>query len=385
MKFLHLIWKNIWRKKTRTLFTILAIAVACVLFGVLAAVKTAFSMGVDVTGADRLVLLHKVSIMQLLPKAYEARIESVPGVDSAVHATWFGGYYQEESNFFAQVPVDPEEYLAMFPEFLVSPEDRERWLTNRGSALVGRYLADRFGWEVGDRVPITATIWNRKDGSRLWEFDIAGIYDGAEQATDETQFLFHYEYFNEARTGGEDMVGWYTVRVENPEEAVAVAEAIDSRFANSPYETKTATEKAFVQGFADQIGNIEAIASWVVAAVFLALLLIAANAMVHAVRERFGELAVLKTLGFTDRGVLALVVGEGLMIALMGATLGFTLAVITVQGMAQALSRFLPIFFLDQRDLLVGIGLIAVLGLVASLLPAIMAMRLSIVQALRRA
>ena len=202
MKFLYLIWSNLGRKKMRTALTILSILVAFLLFGYLTAVKTAFSQGVDVAGLDRLVVRHKISIIQMLNEPMEARIEQLDGVLAAVHQTWFGGIYQRPSNFFAQIPVKPEEYLEMYPEFLLSDEHRKAWLSTRSGAIVGRGLANRFGWKVGDRIPIQATIWPLKDGGETWEFDLVGIYDVAEKGVDDSQLLFRYDFFEESRAWG---------------------------------------------------------------------------------------------------------------------------------------------------------------------------------------
>jgi hypothetical protein len=268
MKYFHLIWKNLWRRKVRTIFTLAAISSAFVLYGLLAAVKLAFSMGVDLTGVDRLVTINKVSLIQPLPYAYDAKIRAVPGVTDAAHATWFGAYYQDKSNFFAQFPVDPESYLRMFPELLLPEDQKQAWLADRTGAIVGRTIANQYGFQIGQRVPLISP-WPRKDGAQNWEFTIVGIYDGAEKGTDTTQFLFHYDYFNENRrtfAGGADTVGWYTVRVADPEKAPQIAKAIDAQFANSPAETETTTEKAFAQGFANQVGNVGAIVQAIVAA-----------------------------------------------------------------------------------------------------------------------
>ncbi len=247
MKHFHLVWSNLKRKKIRTTLTFLSIFIAFVLYGYMASVKQALSFGVEVAGADRLVVRHKVSIIQMLPESYEARIEQLDGVADATHLTWFGGVYQRPSNFFGQFPVNPDEYLAMYPEFLLPDDQMQAWRETRTGAMVGRGIADRYGFEIGDRVPLQATIWSKRDGGRTWEFDIVGIYDGAEKGVDDTQFLFRYDYFDEARVeGARGQVGWYIVQVADPGRAAEVASAIDNAFANSPAETKAETEGAFV-------------------------------------------------------------------------------------------------------------------------------------------
>jgi putative ABC transport system permease protein len=384
VKFLPLIWKNMMRKKVRTTFTVLSILIAFVLFGYLAAIRLAFSLGVDVTGADRLLVIHRVSLIRPLPLAHMNRIRSVPGVVDVTHATWFGGKYQDEfEGRFAILPVDPEGFLKLYPEFVVPEDQKKAWMANRTGVLVGKKTADDFGWKIGDRVPIQGTIWHKSDGSTVWEFTVEGIYEAAQSGVDDTQFLLHWEYFNEARDQGEDLIGWFIVRVDDPENAKAVADRIDSGFANSAYETETSTEKAFMQGFAKQIGNIGKILTSVLTAVFFTILLVTGNTMAQSVRERTSELAVLKTLGFTDARVLLLVLAESFALALLGGGLGLGLGWLMVQA-GDPTGGGLPLFFIPVKDLWLGAGLALLLGFVSGLLPAVQAMRLRIVDALRR-
>jgi len=384
MKFWPLIWSALRRKRVRTFFTLLSILIAFLLYGYLAAVNMAFRLGVDVTGADRLVLRHKVSFSILLPESYLGRIEATPGVVEATHASWFGGIYQEPKNFFPQMAVEPEGYLTLYPEFRLPEEQKQAWLADRTAAIVGRSTAERFGWKVGDRIPIQATVWRKADGTSAWEFNLVGIYDGAESATDTTQFLFHYDYFDEARAFAKGQVGWYIIRINDPARADDIVRRIDVQFANSFYETKTSTEKAFIQGFAKQIGNIGAIIGGILTAVFFTILLVAGNTMMQSVRERTAELAVLKTVGFSNRLVLGLVLAESLALAAVGGVLGLGLAWWAI-GRGDPTGGALPIFFLPPQDVLLGGGFIAALGLLTGLLPAVQAMRLRVVDAVRRA
>ena len=383
MKFFNLIWSNLKRKKLRTILTVLSIMVAFVLFAYLAAIRVAFSMGIDVVGLDRLVVRHKVSIMQMLPESYEARMERIKGVDNATFATWFGGVYQKPSNFFAQMPVNPEEFLEMFPEYLLSDDEKAAWLETRTGAIAGRQIAERYDWEVGDRIPIQATIWDKKDGSRSWEFDLVGIYDGAEKGTDDTQFLFRHDYFHESRLYGEGEIGWYWVRVSDPERVTEIAQAIDEEFANSPAETKAEPEGAFVQGFAEQVGNVGLILTAILTAVFFTILLVAGNTMAQTVRERVEELGVLKAVGFTNRGVRRLVLAESCLLAILGGGLGLGVGWMLVSR-GDPTGGALPLFYFPIPDLLIGIVLVVGLGLVAGILPAIHAQRVQISEALRR-
>jgi len=383
MKYLWLVWSDLRRKKLRSLLTILSILVAFMLFGYLAAIRQGFSQGVEVAGLDRLVVRHKISIIQFLPESYEARIENIPGVDSAVSATWFGGIYQKPSNFFAQIPVKPEEFLDIFPEYLLPGDQRKAWLATRTGAIAGRVLAARFGWKIGDRIPINATIWPKKDGGETWEFDLVGIYDGAEKGTDTSQFFFRYDYFEETRGWGSGQIGWYWVRIAAPAHAAETAAAIDAEFANSPAETKTEPEGAFVQGFANQIGDIGKIMTSIVVAVFFTILLVAGNTMAYSVRERTGELAVLKAVGFSDGGVLALVLGESFALTALGGGCGLGMAFLLI-SLGDPTHGSLPVFFFPVRDILIGICLIVLMAVAAGLLPALHARRLQIADALRR-
>ena len=384
MKHFHLVWSNLKRKKIRTTLTFLSIFIAFVLYGYMASVKQALSFGVEVAGADRLVVRHKVSIIQMLPESYEARIEQLDGVADATHLTWFGGVYQRPSNFFGQFPVNPDEYLAMYPEFLLPDDQMQAWRETRTGAMVGRGIADRYGFEIGDRVPLQATIWSKRDGGRTWEFDIVGIYDGAEKGVDDTQFLFRYDYFDEARVeGARGQVGWYIVQVADPGRAAEVASAIDNAFANSPAETKAETEGAFVQGFANQLANIGTITLAVLTAVFFTILLVAGNTMSQAVRERLNEIGVLKAVGYTHRQVLAMVLSESCLLAVTGGLAGLGVSwYLTSQG--DPTGGALPLFFFPTRDLIIGVMLTVALGVAAGLLPAMQAWHVRVADALRR-
>ncbi|HEX5760116.1 MAG TPA: FtsX-like permease family protein [Thermoanaerobaculia bacterium] len=386
MKYLPILFANLRRRKLRTAFTLLVIVIAFVLFGFLGAIRQAFSMGVDLAGADRLITTHKTSIILFLPKSYQQRIARTPGVTLVTHASWFGGIYQNPNQNFQAIfqgPVEPAAYLKMYPEFKLPRDQFEAWLADREGAIVGRSTAEKYDWKLGQRIPVQATIWRKKDGSQLWEFNLRGIYDGEQKGTDATQFLFRYDYFDEARQFGQGTVGWYLLRIADPEKAPAVARAVDDQFANSPYETKTTTEKALIQGFADQIGNIGLIITGILTAVFFTMLLVAGNTMAQTVRERTSELAVLKTLGFTNRKVLGLVLAESCLLAVLGGGLGLLLGWLLVSR-GDPTGGFLPIFFLPAKDVALGVALIFALGLATGFLPGLQAMRLRIVDALRR-
>jgi putative ABC transport system permease protein len=384
VKYLPLLWSSLGRRKVRSLLTFLSIVVAFVLFGYLGAIERALDAGVSVAGADRLFVRHKVSITQPLPESYQARLAALPGVDAVAFASWFGGIYQEPRNFFAQMAVVPEEWLALYPEYLLSEEQRQAWLKTRTGAIAGRKLAERFGWKVGDRIPIQATIWRRKDNSATWEFDLVGIYDGREKGTDTTQFFFRHDYFDEARLFGEGLVGWYIVRVNAPDQAAAIAQRIDEEFANSPAETKTEPEGAFAASFAKQMGDIGFIMTAILSAVFFTILLVAGNTMAQTVRERTEEIGVLKALGFTNVQVLALVLAESCLLALLAGSVGLGVAWLATSG-GDPTGGALPMFYFPRQRLLSGFGLMVALGLASGLFPALQAMRLRVAEALRRA
>ena len=385
MKFLHLIWCNLKRKKLRTSLTLLSILVAFILFGFLMAIKQALAGGLSMARQDRLVVRHKVSIIQMLPESYKARMARIPGVVLATHQTWFGGIYQDPKNFFMQNPVVPEEFLDMHPEVVLSPEQKKAWLQTRTGAIVGRKTAERFHWKIGDKVPIQSSIWSKQDGSRLWEFEIVGIYDGDKKETDTTPLFFRYDYFDEARrTGAKGLVGWYTIRVNDPTQAAEVAKRVDQEFENSSAETKTEPEGAFVQAWMSQIGNIVLIVAAILGAVFFTILLVTGNTMSQAVRERTGELGVLKAIGFTNAQVMSLVLAESCLLTILGGVLGLGLACLLVPVLAKALAGLLPLFSLPTHDLFIGLGLSITLGLVTGIFPALQAMRLRVADALRR-
>jgi putative ABC transport system permease protein len=381
MKYLPLLWKNLWRKKVRTIFTLASVFIAFVLFGMLMTIRTAFTFGVDIAGIDRLVLIHKVSLIMPLPISYLSRLQTTPGVEAATHSTWFGGVYQDPSNFIAQIVVDPEPYFRIYPEFKLPPEQMKAWLADRQGAVVGVDTAKRFGWKIGDRIPIQGTIWQPKGGGQTWEFNIVGIYDG-DQGVDKTQFFFRYDYLDENRAGGAGMVGWYIVKIADPSASQQMGATFDAMFENSDAETKTTTEKGFVEGFANQMGNIGAIMIWISVAVLFMMLLIAASTMVQSVRERTSEVAVLKTLGFSNGTILTLVLAESVFICVLGGGAGLALAWAIVQQGDP--TGQLPIFILQPQAIAAGVVLILSMGIMAGLLPALSAMQLKITDGLRR-
>lgn len=379
MKFLGLIRANLFRKKIRFILTIGSFAVALFLFGILAVVRVAFSGGVDIAGADRLVVINRTSIIQPLPLAYADKIKRIPGVKEITYANWFGGVYQDEKNFFPQFAIDVETQRKVFPEFDIPEGQWQNFVNDRQGAIAGAATAKRFGWKVGDRIPIKGTFLGG-----VWEFNLDGIYHGTRQADDETQFWFQWKRLDEqvpAQYKGH--VGWYTVKLERPDDSLRISKAIDSEFANSPFETHTDTEKAFAAGWVKQFGNIQFLIMAIGGVVFFTLLLVTGNTMAIAVRERTGELAVLKAVGYSDRFVLLFVLGESLLIALFGGALGLGLAKLFTLG-GDPTRGLLPFFFLPGKAILAGLVVTLAVGAASGLIPAIGAMRLRVVDALRR-
>ncbi|MEM9056776.1 MAG: FtsX-like permease family protein [Pseudomonadota bacterium] len=384
MKFLPLVWHNLMRRRVRAIVTVASVMIAFLLFTYLTAIRSGLIGGVDVAGVDRLVMVDRVSLINPLPLAYANRIAATPGVTAVTHATWFGGYYQDPRNFFAQFPVEPASYMAMYPEIVLTDTERDAWLADRGGAVIGRALADRFGWQVGDRVPVITPIWRRKDGEEAWDFTIRGIFEAGKEGFDTTNMLFHYDYLNEGRAFGEGLVGWYIVRIDDPGQVTAMSETLDALFANSSSETKTSSEATFLQGFADQVGDIGAIFTAIVAVVFITLLLISGNTMAQSVRERTSDLAVMATLGFSRQRLASLVVFEALLIAVLGGGLGLGLGWLAVNAGGDPTNGLLPAFVVAPSFMLLGAGLVVLLGLLSGALPAWQAMRLRDVDALRR-
>ena len=384
MKYFYLVWKSLWRKKIRTTLTILSIFVAFLLFGMLNAVNQVFGGASDLANAQRLITLDKISIINSLPAAYLQRIESIPGVTRVAHASWFGGYYQDPKNQFAQFPVDPERYLDVYAELVISDEHKAEWMRKRDSIVVGRGLMEQFGWQVGDRIPIYSSIWTNKSGSQTWDFEIAGVFDNDDPRSNTLFMLLHYDYFEEGRAFGQGSMGWFILQIANDANAAEVANAVDTQFANSPNQTKTSTEAAFAESFIGQYGNIALIITLILSAVFFTILLVAGNTMAQSVRERISELAVLKTLGFEDRSILAIVLAESTLVMVVGGILGLGTAWLLVNVLLAG-NIPLPGMYIDAEAIAMGLLYMLLAGIAAGIFPAVRAMRLTIVEALSRA
>ena len=381
MKFANIIWANLLRKKVRLVLTLGSFAVALFLFAFLAVVRDAFNRGADVAGADRLVVINRTSIINTIPLSYRDKILRIPGVKVVTHNNWFGGIYQEEKNFFPQFVIDPEAQREVFPELIVPDDQWNAFVKDRQGAIAGAQTAERFHWKIGDRIPIKTTLY----GGGSWEFNLVGIYHGKRPQDDETQFWFQWDYFEERIPQSiKGQVGWYVLRVDNPDDSPRTAKAIDSEFLNSPYETKTQTESAFAANWVKQFGNISFLIISIGTVVFFTLLLVTGNTMAISVRERTSELAVFKAIGYSDRFILFFVLAESLVIALIGGLFGLLLAYLLVPVLGKAMGGLLPSMVLAPSMLVFGMITAILVGILSGLLPGLGAMRLRIVNALRR-
>jgi putative ABC transport system permease protein len=382
VKFRKLILANLFRKKIRLILTVGSFAVALFLFAFLAVVKGAFGRGADIAGADRLVIINRTSIIQPLPLSYRDKILRIPGVKAITHNNWFGGVYQDEKNFFPQFAIDIENQRKVLPELKVPDDQWANFVKDRQGAIAGAKTAARFHWKIGDRIPIKTTLFG---GANTWEFNLDGIYHSETVGGDESQFWFQWDAFEEGVPKSfKDHVGWYVLKIDNPDDAPRIAKSIDTMFSNSDFETKTETESAFAAGWVKQFGNIEFLILTIGAVVFFTLLLVTGNTMAISVRERIGELATLKAIGFGDRTILFFVLAESLTISLVGGLLGLGLAALAIPVLGAALNGLLPTLILSPAILSMGLGTALLVGIVSGLLPGIGAMRMRVVNALRR-
>ena len=382
-RYLPLLWASLRRRRVRTAFTIGSIFIAFLLYSLAGAMNHAFDSGLQQAGVDRLMVQQKVSFILPLPASYLGRVKGVEGVVRVSSANWFGGYVRDARAQIPTYPVQPE-YLDMYPEILLSAKERADYLSDRSGVLVGRAIANLYGWKLGDVIPLRSSIYRQKDGSNTWSLTIRGIFDVRDDG-DTRQITFHYDYFNETLPDSQrDRIGWVMVQIADPALADSVAHRIDRLFANSPSETKTQTERAMATGFMKQVGSIGTILGAVVSAVFFTMLLVSANTMAQSVRERTSEIGVLKTLGFANGTILALVLAESVLITAIGGLIGMGVAWLLSLQLGAALKTYLPGFEVDAGTFLQGLGWVVGLGLAAGALPALQAMRLRIVDALRR-
>ncbi len=384
MRYLQLVWAALMRHKARTLFTLLSVAAAFLLFGLLDSVRGAFAgAGNSVAGLNRLVTVSKISFTLQLPKSLLERIQAVPGVADVTYANWFGGIYQDQKNFFPNQAV-AANYLDAYPEWKISPAEREAFRNTRTGAIVGAALARKFNWKVGDKIPLQGTIFPQKNGSNTWILDLVGIYRIADpqQRSQENALMFNWDYFDEARAFGNGNIGWYVIRVADPKTADRVAQAVDALSVNSDHETKTQSERAFQLAFVSQFGDIGLIVGAIMAAVFFTLILLTGNTMAQAVRERIPELAILKTIGFTSGSVMGLLLAEAVLILLLGGVIGVLLAGVVANGLQLSTGITLPPIVSAAGVWLRSFGLMILIGLLVGAMPAYRGLRLRVVDAL---
>jgi len=384
VKYLHLVWSTLFRRKTRTIFTIVSVIAAFLLFGLLDSVRGAFAnAGHNVAGANRLITMSKQSLVVSLPTSLLMRIQAVPGVKAVTYANWFGGYYQDPKNQLVTETV-PNNYFDLFPEFRLSAAELRAFHSTRTGAIAGASLAERFHWKVGDKIPIQATIFPQKGGSNTWTLDLVGIYHVADPNLkgEEGVLFFNWDYFDQAAQFGGGTAGWYIDRVAQPKDADRVAHAIDALSANSDHETKTQSEDAFTAAFVSQFADIGLIVGSIMGAVFFTLILLTGNTMAQAVRERIPELAILKTIGFSNRSVLSLVLAESVLLLAIGGAVGLAISGIAVSAIRAKLGPQIPMLPVGGAAWLRAVALMIAIGLVVGALPARRGMQLRIVDAL---
>jgi putative ABC transport system permease protein len=379
-KYLPLVWGALMRKKTRTAFTLLSLSAAFLLIGLLQAVNSVLSGGADFLGANRLITQAKISFTQPLPMRLLPQIEAIPGVEHVGHSQFFGGVYQDPKNFFPQFAVNPQRLRDTYPEWTMDEDAWRTFISTQDGAIAGKVLADKYGWKVGDIIPLNSFIWTQRDGSRIWQWRLVGIFEGRDQEwTDRANLMYlNYGQFDEGRSErARGLAGVFVVRVKNPMDSERIAAEIDRKFENSSEETKTQSEQEFQLGFLKQLGDIGFIVNAISGAVFFTILILTGYTMSQAVRERIPELAVLKCLGFTDRTVLGLVLAESFLLCFIGALFGLLLA--------SAVTGLLPPEYpikADARVWLFALATTVFLALVVGLPPALRAMHLKIVDAL---
>ena len=384
MKYLPFLWHSLWRSKTRTGFTLASIMVAFMLYALLQTVDAAFNRGAKISGTQRLITSSLYTITESIPLAFGQAIASTPGVKEVSSSTWFGASYREDKNRFAMFAADHLHHFDVIKEITLPKEQKEAWARTRTGIVVGKGLAERFGFKIGDRIPIKSDIWGQKNGSYTWDFDIVGIYQPADADNDlrTNNAYLRYDYFDEARSFRNGTVSLFIFNVKDGYNTAAVADAIDKQAANSPNETKSQTEAQFSQQFAKQLGDIGIIISGILGAVFFTLIILTGNTMMQSVRERIPELAVLKTLGFKDGQVMGMVLAESLLLCVLGSAAGVALGALATAALRKPLREFFPVFIMPGETVAWALGLGAIIALAVGIPPAVRALRLSIVDAL---
>lgn len=384
MKFLPLIFADILTKKVRFIFIILSLAIAFFLFAYLSAIKQGFLGGVDFTSVDRMIVIDKISNFNLMPIGHKFKIKNLPGVKNVSEGSWFGGYYQDRKNTFAQYAVHPEDYLAIYNTgFKIDEKQKKAWINDREGALIGDVIAKRFGWKVGDRITLTTAIWDNKDGNNDWEFNIRAIAYQEDKNANMQGMLFHHKYFDEYRAWANDQVAWFYVQAEDASKLDSIGNSIDAFFKNSEYETKTSPEKAIVRSFINQVGDIEAIFLSILSVVFISLLAVAGSAIAQGIKEHISDIAVMSVIGFSSSLIALITIIEAIFIALIGSSIGIALAWLTCKLFGDPTSGLLPIFHLPNLVVWQGLTFAGLFGIIIGLIPVVLILRMDKVQALR--
>jgi putative ABC transport system permease protein len=381
VKYLGLVLKSALRSKRRTALTVLSVAVAIFLFASLRGVLDGFNAATEASSSTRIVTQRSTSLFFAMPISYAEAIRGTPGVQDVTWVNWFGGVYKDPTNFFAQYAIEPESYLRMYPELVLRPEEKQAFLEDRTGCIVGGGLARSYGFKLGDTITLKVGIPNY--GIRDFDFTVRGIYRSGGATVDNQSMMFHWKYADE-RSTQKGLAGWYVVQIADPDQAAQVAGAIDRTFANSPFETKTDTEKAFQSTFVSMFGNINLLLGSIALAVVITTLFVAGNTMAMSVRERTTEIAVMRTLGFQAATIFLLIAGEALLMSIGGGLAGALLARVVVNPTFFPTGGFIPAIAVNNANVATGVGLSAVIGLLAGAIPATMAARLRIVDALRR-
>jgi len=383
MRVLKLILKNSLRHKLRTSLTILGMAIAVMAFGVLRTVLDMWAESVEATAANRLITRQAVSFIFPLPYSYRDKIAKIPGVETVSFANWFQGTYKDKNNFFSRMAVDPETFFSVYPELLLNPKEFETFKQERNSCVVGSEIANQYGFKLGDVIPIDGDIYPGK-----WEFVVRGIYLPREKSTDATQMVFHWSYLDERMKqdmpGRAGNVGWYIVKIKDPSQSAIISDQIDALFTNSPNATKTETERAFTQNFISGLNSLLQAMNFVSFIIIGIIMLVLGNTMIMSARERTREYAVLKTLGFSAGHLVGLILGESLLIAVLGAGFGLLATYPIVAGIAAVMPKgFFPFFFVTPTTIVLGAAAALLVGLAASIFPIQRALSTKIVDGLR--
>ncbi|OGU78399.1 MAG: ABC transporter ATP-binding protein [Stygiobacter sp. RIFOXYC12_FULL_38_8] len=383
MKVLKLIFKNALRHKLRTLLTIFGISIAVIAFGLLRTVVTIWDSSVDATMANRLITRQAVSFIFPLPYSYKEKIEKVPGVNKVTFATWFQGVYKDKNNFFARMAVDPETMFDVYPEYIISPEELAAFKKERNACVIGADIAQQHKLKLGDQMVLEGDIYPGR-----WEFIVRGIYKGKNKNTDKTQMLFHWDYVNERMKVETPVrandVGWYVVQIADPNKSALISNQIDALFKNSTAETKTETEKAFAQGFVAASGAIITAMNVMSFVIIGIIMLVLANTMIMAARERTREYAVFKTLGFSAKHLVGLILGESMVISFLGGGIGLFLTFPIVAGFEQAMPKgFFPFFYIEPITVVLASVATVLVGLISAIFPIHKALNTKIVDGFR--